>query len=422
MTLVLDSALPLPLLSAVFDTLFERFQTPIISLLSSATMTAVAAGVRSALVVNMGWSETVVTSVYEYREVKSTRSARASRSLLDDLYKKVLYPLIAGNSLVNEDGQVDEEKLKAERVISFEETEDILCRLMWCRPSASRESQRDSAQLETVEEQDESETETASQASQTKGATNVPLTSTIPPKTISISFEQLADVCDDALFDPSKPASDFDDHDLPIHTLVYQHLLQLPIDVRAICMSRIIFTGGCSNILGLKQRVLDEVTAIVERRGWEPVSGKGVKALRINPKLKRQGASSPPNEGSHPTSEKGDAQGDSVSSTSNTSHEYDHIEAKVQRHREKPEQMKGQLRALHSLGPWAGASLACQMKIPSLATVDRDLWLLQGIHGASRPGEVDVKAQQRQSMVAGGLIRGSGGHHTNWTLGAWGAT
>ena len=80
----------------------------------------------------------------------------------------------------------------------------------------------------------------------------------------------------------------------------------------------------------------------------------------------------------------------------------------------------GHTLALHTLGPWAGASLVCQLKIPALATIERDLWLQQGPGGACRPSEVDAKAQQRQSVGAGGLIRSSGGHHASWTLGIWG--
>lgn len=413
MAFVLDSSVPLPLLSTVLDTAFDRFQTPMVSLLSSATMTAVAAGVRSALVVNIGWAETVVTSVYEYREVKSTRTVRAGRYLQDELYSKLLRRLVSGAS--------DEDS--PERVISFEESEDIMCRLMWCRASAFRSSQRDSAQLETVEEQDETEAEASH--GQSSGVTQVPLTSSKPPKTVEVPFEKVADVCDDTFFDPSAPAASFDDHELPVHTLVYQHLLQLPIDVRAICMSRIIFTGGCSNILGLKERIVDEVTSTVERRGWEPVSGKGVDQLHRNSKLQRRSAGQSPADAASPSSETEDTQSETstraASRAANTELDHDPIETKILRHREQPQLIQGHIRALHSLGPWAGASLMCQLRIPAMATIDRELWLQQGINGASRPNEVDLKAQQRQSMGAGGLIRGSGGHHTNWTLGTWGA-
>lgn len=397
MGLVLDPALPIPLVSTILDTLFHRFQTPMVSLMSSPTMTAVAGGARCALVVDMGWAETVVTSVYEYREVKTTRTVRGGRTLLDSLYQ-VLHSALGGGPAGPEE----------RRAVSFEECEDVLCRLMWCRALASKSSRRQSAQLDTVEEQDESEAE-------------IPLKSTSRPSTLRVPLSKLADVCDEALFGLSASPCTFDDHELPIHLLVYHHLLQLPVDVRAVCMSRLMITGGCSEILGIKERIVDEVTSIVETRGWAPVSGKGVEQLRNNAKLK-----------------KGNAARNSISSTATpepgvedvdegrpesaaTEASEDPIEAKIARSRPVPQQLQGQLRAIHSLGPWAGASLVCQFRVPAMAAVDREQWLQHGANGASRPSEVDVKAQQRHSAGAGGLFRSSGGHHASWTLGIWGA-
>ncbi|OAQ71062.1 ro-7-like protein [Pochonia chlamydosporia 170] len=406
--LVLDSALPLPLLSAVLSTLFTNFQTPMVSLMSTPTMVAVGAGVRSALVVDMGWNETIVTSVYEYREVKSSRTIRGGRSLNDTLYK-----LLHGLIPTAEDDDESED-----RAVTFEECEDIMCRLMWCRPSAFKSSQRQSTQLDTVEEQDENEGE----PNQPSGIAEVPLRSTNPPSTIHIPFNKLADVCDDALFDPSAARSTFDDHELPLHLLVYDQLLQLPLDVRAICMSRIIFTGGCSNILGIKERIVDEITSIVERRGWEPVFGKSVENLRNGQRAQRKASLQRSSISSVGTSDSSGYDSDGLRSESGTTDSLeDQVEAKIARNRPMRHQFQGQLRAVHSLGAWAGASLLCQLKIPAMATVDRELWLQQGANGASRPSEVDVKHQQRQSMGAGGLIRGSGGHHSNWTLGIWGS-
>ncbi|KAH6983210.1 hypothetical protein BKA56DRAFT_519309 [Ilyonectria sp. MPI-CAGE-AT-0026] len=405
--LVLDSAVPVPLLTAVLDTMFNRFQSPTISLMASSVTSAVSAGVRSALVIDLGWAETVVTSVYEYREVKSTRSVRGGRLLLDALYKAV-------HSLMRRNHTDDET-----RAISFDECDDILRRLMWCRPSASKSSQRDSAQLETVEEQDESEAESLQDVLQI-GVANVPINSTNPPSTLEIPFEKLAEVCDDTFFDPSADQTTFDDHELPIHLLVYQHLLQLPLDVRAICMSRIIFIGGSSNILGLKQRIIDDVTAIVNKRGWAPVAGKGVDQLRKNPKLQRRSSRSPLGDGSASPSETSDDQETTPRGPADARPEPDHIEAKVARYREAPPQMHGKFRVLHSLGPWTGGSLLCQLKMPAMAIIDREIWLQQGANGASRPNDIDVKAQQRQSVTTGGYARGGGGHHTAWTLGTWG--
>ena len=384
---------------------------PMISLMSLPTMAVAGAGVRSALVVDLGWRETIVTSVYEYREVKSTRSVRGGRLLIDELYK-LLRALIPS---------ADDDDAEDQRVVSFEECEDILHRLMWCRASASRSSQRQSTQLDTVEEQDES----GAEPTQPSGIVEVPLRSTTPPMTLHMPFNKLADVCDDVYFVPSAALSTFDDHELPADRLVYQHLLQLPLDVRAVCMSRIIFTGGCSSILGIKERVVDEVSSTASRRGWLPVFGKGVEQLRNNVKL--QGKGCPSQRSSISSISTAESPGDESANSprseadGNESMEVEAVEAKIARNRPTQQQLKGQFRAVHSLGPWTGASLLCQLKIPAMATIDRELWLLQGASGASRPGDVDVKTQQRQSMGAGGLIRGSGGHHTNWTLGVWGA-
>ncbi|KAH7311674.1 putative actin protein RO7 [Stachybotrys elegans] len=400
--LVLDSALPIPLLSVIVDTLLIRFQTPLISLMSSPVTAAVAAGVRSAIVVEMGWSETVITSVYEYRQVKTTRTVRGGRYLVDELYEAL-------KKLIHPEGE------PAERVVSFTECEEVMNRLMWCRPSALKQ-QRQSAQLETVEEQDETETE-AAHAPHSNGTAKIPLKSTRQPMTLDVPFDQLADICDGAFFAMPATSEPFDDDELPVHQLLYQHLLQLPLDVRAVCIARIIFTGGCSNILGIKERIVDEVASIVEKRGWEAVTGKGVDQLRSNAKLN----------GKIPLARPSDAQSDPGEDVKTPGEgpaysepERDPIEAKLSRRRHAPQEVKGQLRAINSLGPWAGGSLLCQLKIPAMATIDRDLWLQHGASGASRPSEIDVKAQQRQSMGPG-VIRGGGGYHSNWTLGVWGA-
>ncbi|KAH8168953.1 actin domain-containing protein [Sarocladium implicatum] len=424
--LVLDSALPQPLLSALLDILFTKFQSPFVTLLSAPVMTTVGAGVRSGLVVDMGWEETVVTSVYEYREVKSTRSTRGGRTLLELLYK-TLCNIIGEDITTNEDADA---RTSAEaRKISFEECEEVLYRLMWCRSSASKSSQRQSAQLETVEEQDETEVE-ASHTPQLMGEVSVPLSSTSPPREVQIPLEKLADTCDSAFLSPEAPSSSFDDDELPIPALIYQHLLQIPVDARATCMARIIFTGGCSNVLGLKERVFDELTSIVERRGFEPVTGKGVEQLRNNPKLKRTPTSvqtmpeSAATVATATSAEKAAAEEQSTM-TEEYIDGYDGatnpavaIEAKLAKNRPSAPQVQGQLRVLQSVGPWAGASLVCQLKTVAIATVEREQWLQHGIGGASRPGDVDHKQHQRQSMGGAAAWRGGGG--SSWTLGAWG--
>ena len=104
----------------------------------------------------------------------------------------------------------------------------------------------------------------------------------------------------------------------------------------------------------------------------------------------------------------------------NAAPEPDPVEAQLRRGRPPPPPVRGYLRAVDSLGAWAGASLVTQLKVAAVATVDRDLWALHGAAGASRVADVDLKTQQRQSMGAAGLVRASA-QPAHWTLGAWGS-
>ncbi|KAL8662325.1 MAG: hypothetical protein Q9168_008273, partial [Polycauliona sp. 1 TL-2023] len=79
LVLVLPSLLPHRLLSSILTTIFENFQTPSITLFSSPTVITAAAGCRAGLVVDIGWDETVVTAVYDFREIQVCRTARAMK-------------------------------------------------------------------------------------------------------------------------------------------------------------------------------------------------------------------------------------------------------------------------------------------------------------------------------------------------------
>src|SRR4051812_20361714 len=146
---ILPSALPIPLLSAVLDSVFTRFQPPTVSLLSSPLALVVGAGVRSALVVDLGWSETVVTGIYEYREVAARRSIRGGRTLVEQTHKLLAKHL---------PGAQEKSDGKQEYVLSFEECSDIATRMVWCKPSRVSASARPASDaLATVQEQDEGE-------------------------------------------------------------------------------------------------------------------------------------------------------------------------------------------------------------------------------------------------------------------------
>ncbi|KAI1293374.1 actin-domain-containing protein [Xylaria venustula] len=424
-TLVLPPTLPIPLLASTFDTIFHHFQAPTISLLSSPVMAAFSAGTRSALVIDLGWHETTVTAVYEYREVHSWRTVRAGKRLVEETYEFLSQAVQGRPTTERTERTKDEDKL-GDEALSFEECEEVATRMLWCK-KAARQPYRETAEegLPTVHEHEE-EVEEAIPPSEDHSPLSIRLSSCKPPKTVEIPFSQLAEPCEATFFETRLSLSCFDDDELPVHLLVYRALLQLPLDVRAICMSRIIFTGGCSHIFGLKGRIFDEVSILAEERGWDPVTGKGFDQYKANAKLHRDRKVQGSN-GVIPTIIQPDAttsgNGEATESqvkAADIPQEVDDVENLIKREQNQAPLVQGSLRAIDSLGPWCGGSLATQMKIPALATIDREIWLQQGVSGASRPSEVDVKTAQRQSMGPSGLMRGQATQPNNWTLGVWG--
>lgn len=420
MTLVIPSAFPLPLLSTVLDCLFSNFQPPTISLMSAPVLTAVGAGIRSALVVDIGWAETVVSSIYEYREVQSCRSNRAIKLYGEEMYK-MLAEAIDLETL--QEPQGTESKDTSRQVISFDECEEIIARVGWCKPSKTASSDVAPEGLTTVNEEDELRSSMRSMHinKDTDADPNItiPLRSTNPPRSFRIPFSQLADPCETALLGAGRLPQDFDDEEIPLHLLVYRALLQLPVDVRAICMSRIVFIGGGSNILGLKDRIMDDVKTLVEQWGWDPVRGKAVEQLRTNPNFQRRRkvASGGPTEVLQEIDETSPLE----SVAAFAEQEPDPIDSQIKRHARKevqPDEL-GYLRAVESLGAWSGGSLLSQLKVPAVSIVDREQWNLHGIAGASQ--DIDVSANaKRQSMGAAAAFKSGAGDRSSWTLGVWG--
>ncbi|ETS79181.1 hypothetical protein PFICI_09034 [Pestalotiopsis fici W106-1] len=415
-SLVLTPALPLPIISSVIDTIFIHFQAPSISLLSSPVATTFAAGIRSALVVDIGWHETTVTGIYEYREVNTMRSTRAGKMLLEET-RNFLVDAIQPRTEATQ-GSIP----TTNDVVDFEDCEEVATRMLWCKKAHRTPIQDTPLGLHTLHEQDENEG-----VDPTEDTTPTPiyLSSCSPPKTLQIPFSKLAEPCEATFFQTPYATATFDDEELPIHLLVYLVLLKLPMDVRAICMSRIIFTGGCSKVLGLRRRVFDELRLLVEERGWDPVQGRGVQAYRNNPKLKRNGGTkireTPIPSIQTPEGSEDKDETPTLGDPSLAPAEEDPVNSAILKEKGYKPPVQGTLRVIDSMGPWIGASLATQLKISALAAVERDLWMQQGLNGASKPNEIDAQAQQtrmsRQSMGPGGLAKSQG----NWTLGVWGA-
>ncbi|KAK3372875.1 hypothetical protein B0T24DRAFT_246444 [Lasiosphaeria ovina] len=423
---VLPSDLPIPLLSTALDSLFNRFQSPTVSLLSSPVASAVAAGMRSALVVDLGWSETVVTAVYEYREVNCGRTIRGGRMLVEQTHNLLAKHLPQARK---ETEAAHDSQQAQDYALSFEECDEITTRMVWCKPyhAATTTVTQTAEGLPTVQEHDESDARGYSTSGKAATAT-IPLKSAKPPTSLNLPYDLLTEPCENTFFDSRYSQSSFDDHELPVYLLVYRNLLNLPLDVRAICMSRIIFTGGCTGVLGLRKRIFDEVSHLIQQRGWDSVQGKATEQLRSNLKLNRstrQASTGPTDAASQAGGSSGGGGGgeeqDGVwHDAANNTPEVDPIDEQLKRGGDKRPRVQGQMRALESLGAWTGASMISHLKTPAIATIGRDLWLQQGAAGASKASDVDPKTQQRQSLGAGGLIRGAAASSA-WTLGVWGA-
>ncbi|KAL4957235.1 hypothetical protein BDW69DRAFT_156715 [Aspergillus filifer] len=401
LVLVLPSVLPHPLLSSVLTTLFSRWRIPSISLLTSAAMATTAAGLRSALVVDIGWAETIVSGVYEYREVATKRSIRAMRGLIQET-GRMFSRLTGGES---HSGTIS---------VPFEYCEEVASRLLWCRPSRKQSNSAEDPLADVLEK-----------------TVSVPSPSTPGSFDLELPFSKLAEPVEKVLFAENAADCELDDDEKPLSLLVYNTLLSLPPDVRGICMSRIVFVGGGANIAGVRSRILDEAASLIERYGWSPVRGsvvdRQIEKLQNLKLSKSQQQASPAEEGwteadsgtPHDTPpETEDQTADDADRPNGTEPEVDPIEQKLLRTREKDvvTPVQGVLREVESLGAWAGASLVSGLKVRGLVEIEREKYLQHGLAGASR--ELDHASHRDHSIPDRRSLRA--GDRSSWTLAGWG--
>lgn len=381
LVLALPSLMPHPLLSSLLSTLFSRWRFPSITLLPSATMSATAAGLRSALVVDLGWAETTVTGLYEYREITTKRSTRAMKSLQQGM-GRLLSRLASGED--------HEAEGKDGISVGFAYCEEVLTRFAWCKPHAKDGEQPDQP------------TRTVSIPSPTNPGQDF----------VDVPFSRLAEPVETVLFATGTPESELDDEEKSIPLLVYNTLLALPPDARGTCMSRIVFVGGGARIPGLRKRILQEVSCLIERHGWSAVRGKAVERqrqrmedLRISSQANGQKPKAPSSENREtPT------QGEKVDPSQEVP-EIDFVDQKLRRqNKDTPVPVQGVLREVESLGAWAGASLVTSLKLRGMVEIEREKFLQHGLAGASRDTEPPVP-DRRSGLRAG--------DRSSWTLAGW---
>lgn len=373
LVLTLPTLMPHPLLSSLLSTLFSRWRFPTITLLSSATMSAAAAGLRSALVVDIGWAETTATAIYEYREVTTKRTTRAMKSLLQEM-GRLLTRLASGS----DEKQTPEDKIS----VGFTYCEEVTCRFAWCKPYSN-----DRQSAEEPEHQ-----------------ISIPSPTNPEQEFCDVPFSTLAEPAESVLLASNVDENEMDDHEKSIPLLLYNALLVLPPDVRGTCMSRIIFVGGGARISGLRQRVLRELTALIDRHGWSPVRGGALDRQRE--RLEQMKISKQETATNAAPLTNGDA-----SDTPPDEPEVDFVEQKLRRqNKDTLAPVQGVVREVESLGAWAGASLVTSLQIRGMVEIEREKFLQHGLAGATRDSEPPVP-DRRSGLRAG--------DRSSWTLAGW---
>ena len=401
-TVVVPPGLPDPLMSVLLATLFKINPQPATITLMPAPLTCcLAAGPRSALVIDIGWTETVVSAVYELRDVSCERSTRGMRRLIWEIQKLLKSHLMwvrkSWGLSVDADDSVPG--------LTFEECEEVAWRMAWCSPDPSKRDPSEHANT----------------------VISIPVPSQSDFSPVSVPFSDFDEVTASSFFCPhSKARSKSDSHALPLPDLVYNTLLALPTDVRAALLPRIIITGGGSHIPGLKSRLLRELTNILSTRGWDPVHdyGKTQKPCKHNSRLQwapvesqRRFAGTRPGTGqkrrtipriegpveireereeSQPPSPKINpapppepvyTNKDEDENSTTPAHLQpplpDRVLARLQPQPD-PSQPSGQVvRSVQSLGPWAGASLLAGLRVRGAVEVERERFQTHGIETTS---------------------------------------
>ncbi|KAK5714817.1 hypothetical protein LTR17_016994 [Elasticomyces elasticus] len=348
--LVVPSLLPTPLIEVALKVLFNHHTTPpAIAMLTTPILATVGAGLRNALVIEVGREESVVTAVGEYKAVHQRRSVRAGKMMVSEMAR------VLGE-------EVKRQVTDMSGQILFEHAEDMMQRMGWCRPRSDVGSELLAA---------------------TK---SIPLPTT-HSSPISVSLETLSSPAETVLFGQD---SRYDDEDVPLPRLAHAVLLALPSDFRASCLSRIVLTGGLGDLPGLQQRLLRELHRLIEQNpSWDKVASYGSAEPKHNRVLRERSANiastpqpsdaslSPtkkPARESLPASQRvHDDAKDTISQTAMRNHN-------IGRH--KPEDAKkAELRGVATLSAWAGASLVARLGVKGVHEVEREEFLRHGLSG-----------------------------------------
>ncbi|KAL2408560.1 hypothetical protein ABEF93_004979 [Exophiala dermatitidis] len=382
--LVLPSLVPLPVLSTILTLLFERWKYSSITLLPAPGMTIAAAGLRSGLVVDLGWEETIITAIYEYREVHVRRTTRGMKALTSKVGE------LLDTIRMEQDAHVRDSLL-----LDFDFVEEFIDRAGACHALVIDAEQQELAVGTKELDIEQHPSSTPKHMDRTDVVIDWPTATSshriaIPREALHLATVEAIVGKKDELYP--------DDHEQSASYLLYRTLLSLSSDVRGVCMPRIIFSGRGSKVCGLSQCILDTANSIISQYGWTAVRGIHHEPRRAGLAELSQARASP-----------ADARHDV-----NPAGTDDLVVERFYRQKIKdaPPPVRPVLRQVDSLGPWAGASLITSLKAKSFVEIDREKFLSHGLAGAHRDIEATIGSQRA------GTTRG--GERTSWTLAGWG--
>lgn len=391
LVLVLPSLLAHLLLERVLTLLFDRWDYSTITLLPSPTMSAGSAGLRSALVVDVGWEGTVVTPLHEYRELRVARTSRSMKMLIEE----------ATNALT--DFARKDKVLREGLPLDHDFVEEVIMRIAQCRSESIMipPEEQLSAQTEALSVSEAVQTPENSQSGNTIIVLDWPVGSSSKQAALPLSI--VSKCVQTVFFDNESERNPLDDHEQTLPELIYRSLLALSPDIRGVCMSRIVFVGGGSQIPGLSMQALLQVQNLIDLYGWTSVRGK-----KFTEQRKKLGELSQGRAELHIARH----------NVLTPPEDRDYVETKLQKQWAKHArpQVTGTLREVESLGAWAGASLLTSLKVKGFVEIERDRFLSHGLAGANREAEISVVPQRMSSFGISGAKNNS---QAGWSLGPW---
>ncbi|TGZ84896.1 hypothetical protein EX30DRAFT_337351 [Ascodesmis nigricans] len=434
---------PTKLLTSIIATLFSHFQPPSIALLPSPVLATVAAGLRCALVVDIGWYETVVTPVYDLRPIEGRgigvygRSKRAVQCLrkqwvrlLTPHYRRAMGVNTAPSSSSTSrdtlpiDPDSDDESEKVSKIFpNLNDVSEAMERLGWCRPLS-----------------------TPLPAEHTYRLTKIPLPSS--GTSITLPFSDLALPAERAFFAPttedvgpgdpvqrpfsplfshdsggaptntiptSAPEGYPDDDDFPLPRLLYNVLMRCTVEVRAACLKRIVFIGGGSRIPGLQTRTLEELQVLVDTLKWDVSPEARLEKTKtvvsesgaIHSEIEREGFPQTRDEGEsqfsaheseeeqpydwhiHGISPLSISPRSTFPRSASLNHRGLHSSSdknngtQPARESKKSKEIYGEAKAVKSLGVWVGGSLLGGQRIQGNAVIEREKFLKEVAAGGT---------------------------------------